>query len=89
MATGPHPDDVTCPTCNGTGFESAARKMGMEDMPQKMTPIGVWHCTSCNGSGKLIDGAKMTEVLKVLEAYIDEDPELIADSFLANKALKK
>lgn len=77
MATGPHPDDVRCPTCNGMGFESAAQKMG------------VWCCTSCNGSGKLIDGVRMTKILKVLEAYIDEDPELIANSFFANKSLKK
>ena len=64
MATEPRPDDVTCPTCNGMGFESSAQKMG-------------WRCTSCNGSGKLIDGARMAKILKVLEAYIDEDPKLI------------
>ena len=89
MTTGPHQDNVICPTCDGMGFESAAQKMGMQDMPQKMTPIGVWRCTSCNGSGKLIDGARMVKILKVLEAYVDEDPELIANSFFASKSLKK
>jgi len=84
-----HPDDVVCPTCSGGGYESAAKKMCMEDMPMMYKPIGVWPCTSCNGTGLLIDGAVMEEVLEALKDYAEENPDFLNASFLANRANKK
>jgi len=42
-----------CWTCKGTGWDSAARRAGMEDAPVYFRPIGVWQCTTCGGSGKI------------------------------------
>lgn len=41
-----------CPGCNGSGYKSAAKEMGMMDAPTMMRPIGVWQCMDCHGSGK-------------------------------------
>lgn len=84
-----HPNDVACPTCSGGGYESAAKKMCMEDMPLMHRPIGVWPCTSCNGTGLLIDGAAMEEMTKALEDYVKDNPDFLSESFLANRANNK
>lgn len=89
MGSKTHPNDVTCPTCSGGGWQSAAKEMGMEDMPLMHRPIGVWPCTSCHGTGLLIDGAAMEEMTKALKDYIKDNPDFLTDSFLADRALKK
>jgi DnaJ-class molecular chaperone len=82
MASKNHPDDVACGTCGGTGYQSAAKEMGMEDMPMMMKPIGVWPCNSCQGSGLLIDGEKMAKMTD----YLEEHAELIQESMAALRA---
>ena len=42
-----------CDRCNGTGWASAARDSGMEDMPVMLRPLGVYRCHNCNGGGDL------------------------------------
>lgn len=79
MARKIHRDDLICPTCAGGGYESAAKKMGMEDMPMMHKPIGLWPCTGCNGTGLLIDGAAMEEVLEALKDYANDNPDFFAD----------
>jgi len=85
MATKNHPDDVVCTRCNGGGYASAARDMGMEDMPMMLKPIGVYPCPSCNGSGLMIDGEKMAQWVE----YIEDNKELIEQGMLALKAKRK
>lgn len=41
-----------CKRCNGTGYDSAARCMGMDDLPRSMQPFGVFPCEECGGTGK-------------------------------------
>lgn len=63
-----------CTTCNGTGWDSAARRAGMEDAPVYFRPIGVWQCTSCNGTGKIGLTDEMARVLsEAIRESIDAD----------------
>ena len=41
-----------CKRCNGTGSDSAARCMGMLDLPRSQQPYGVFQCEVCGGSGE-------------------------------------
>ena len=41
-----------CKKCNGTGSDSAARCMGMLDVPRSQQPLGVFQCDACGGSGE-------------------------------------
>lgn len=43
---------INCSICNGTGFDSAARQMNMQDMPTMLTPLGIFPCQLCGGTGK-------------------------------------
>lgn len=43
----------TCTRCNGSGYANAARDSGRENAPLLIRPIGVYHCTTCGGSGKI------------------------------------
>jgi DnaJ-class molecular chaperone len=84
-ATKNHPDDVVCTSCNGSGYASAARDMGMEDMPMMLKPIGVYLCPSCNGSGLMIDGEKMSKWVE----YLEDNKELIEESMAALRTKRK
>lgn len=42
-----------CPRCGGSGYRSAAADAGMQDLPVMLQPIGVYPCSSCNGTGKM------------------------------------
>lgn len=44
---------TTCTRCNGTGYASAAKDSGTENMHLLHQQIGVYKCTTCSGSGKL------------------------------------
>ena len=85
-----HPEDVTCSTCDGSGYNSAARQAGYtaENMltANPMTvPIGTWPCESCGGTGKLIDGEKLSQ----LKEYIGDNKELIENAMLTEKTKRK
>jgi len=41
-----------CKKCNGTGYQSAAKEMGMENLPFLQRPLGIWQCDYCNGTGE-------------------------------------
>lgn len=42
-----------CDRCRGSGWASAARDSGTENMPPMLQQIGVYPCSTCNGTGKL------------------------------------
>lgn len=46
------PEDPICPKCKGSGYWSAAREAGMENLPYQLQPMGVYHCPRCGGNGK-------------------------------------
>lgn len=46
------PEDPICPKCKGSGYWSAAREAGMENLPYQLQPMGVYHCPRCGGSGQ-------------------------------------
>ena len=89
-----HPKDVPCETCSGSGYDSAARRAGYTAESMKTAnpmhiPLGVWPCTSCNGTGKLIDGAKMEQLENQLKEYVGDNKGLINGSILTEKDKKK
>ena len=53
-------EDDQCPRCHGSGYDSAARCMGMLDYPRSMQPLGVFTCGACGGTGKVF---KMPELI--------------------------
>ena len=64
-----------CFFCRGTGWDSAARRMGMENMHPMHTPIGTWPCAQCRGTGKLIPwgerfGELLDEALKDYKEFV-------------------
>lgn len=94
MVSKEHLDDVLCETCDGSGYDSAARQAGYTAESMKTAnpmhiPLGVWPCTSCNGTGKLIDGAKMEQMQNQLKEYVGDNKDLINGSILAEKDKKK
>ena len=60
-----------CPSCTGSGWTSAAKEMGMEDMPAYLTPIDVFHCRMYNGTGKI--GLSDETLQKMNESLKDID----------------
>lgn len=70
---------IECTRCNGTGYASAARDSGMEDMPMMFRPIGVYPCSNCGGTGKLGLTEEDEEVLlRAVDEALNRNPELIA-----------
>ena len=61
-----------CNKCNGSGYTSAAKQMGMQGYPIFQQPIGVSRCSVCGGSGKLLsldpfEGLTEEEIKKILD----------------------
>lgn len=44
-----------CERCRGTGYASAAHDSGKEHLPPLLQPLGVYKCTTCDGTGQLLD----------------------------------
>lgn len=46
------PEMEKCQWCGGTGWDSAAKRTGTENMHPLHQPIGVWPCAFCRGTGE-------------------------------------
>lgn len=67
-------ENNTCYTCKGSGWDSAARRAGMEDAPVYFRPLGVWQCTTCGGTGKIGLTEQMAHALsEAIRESIDAD----------------
>lgn len=71
-----------CDRCNGTGWASAARDSGMEDMPLMLRPIGVYRCDNCNGRGDTDPFAHLTDEQR---AELDEAIKRAWEEFVARR----
>ena len=56
--------ETRCERYKGTGYANAARDSGMEDLPMLLQPIGVYRCSSCNGSGRVGISDEAAELLR-------------------------
>lgn len=60
---------MKCERCNGSGYQTAAKEMGMEDYPKMQRPLGIWRCDYCGGTGERTDYAALFAKMR------EENPE--------------